>query len=103
MEAVPLVKYQDHNRRIRRPFSIFSHDQKAVIDEVTAASTTRRSGNECSTRDRCPAKRNRDLKPLRLLLSSSFTGAGNDPLGAKLGISSSLKPASRSTDPVCSP
>jgi len=34
VEAVPLVKYADHNLRICRPFSIFSDDVKTVIAEV---------------------------------------------------------------------
>ena len=36
VEAVPLVKYADHNLRICRPFSILPEDLKTVIDEVVS-------------------------------------------------------------------
>ena len=36
VEAVPIVKYADHNIRLCRPFSIFSEDLERVIDEVVS-------------------------------------------------------------------
>ena len=36
VEAVPLVKYADHNLRICRPFSISSEDLSAVVGEVVS-------------------------------------------------------------------
>ncbi len=36
VEAVPIVKYADHNIRLCRPFSTFSEDLERVIDEVVS-------------------------------------------------------------------